>query len=76
MMVVGVLIMVLAFLVWITSDYPDFNLFRLFGFLESGLSAMIQTQLNWLRVVAIAAPGLMLFYFGRHLMKKEEAEPC
>lgn len=67
----GLIVLGLAFWVWITSDYPDISPFRFFGSWESGIGGLLKTQVNWLRVVLIAVPGLLLFQFGRQLSKKE-----
>ncbi len=70
----GVLILGVAFWVWITSDYPDISPFKFFGQFESGLLGLLKTQVNWLRVVVIMCPGLLLFQFGRTLAKKNDED--
>lgn len=68
---VGVLIMALAFVVWITSPYPDISPFRVFGIFESGFGGILLTQVLWFRVVIVAFPGLLLYQAGRHLIGRK-----
>ena len=68
----GGLILAFAFIVWISSPYPDISPFRFFGQFESGIWGLLATQALWLRVVIIALPGMILLSTGRALLKKEK----
>lgn len=69
--IVGVIIMVLAFLQWITFDYTDVHPFSLFPIFTSG---MLSQMLNVLLVCVIGAIGYWFFSFGKPLKKDDEEE--
>lgn len=61
--IMGVFLMITAFLTWITYDYPEYNVFRFGGgsILDLGLSGSVGLMINWLLVVLQAAIGWFLF---------------
>ena len=59
--VAGIILMILAFLQWITFDYPDVNPWTA-NILTPGIPAQL---LNWLLVCMLGAIGGILFHFGR-----------
>ena len=69
--IIGIAIMVLAFLQWITFDYPDVNPFWPGAIFAPGMLSQI---LNWLLVSVIGAVGLMLFSFGKVPTESKESE--
>ena len=54
----------LAILTWISSGYPDIEPFQFLGIWESGIGGALQTAGNWLRVVLMAVPGVILWTIG------------
>lgn len=59
--VIGVGLMAVAFLQWITFDYPDVNPFWPGAVFAPG---MLSQFVNWIIVCAIAAIGLLIFRAG------------
>jgi len=59
---IGVVIMLLAFLQWITFDYPDVNPFWPGAIFAPGTLSQI---LNWLVVCVIGAIGWGFFTYGK-----------
>lgn len=59
---VGVVLMVLAFLQWVTFDYPDLNPFWPGAIFNPG---MLFQFFNWLIVCILGASGWALFSVGK-----------
>ena len=64
--VVGALLMVLAFVQWITFDYPDANPFWPGAILAPGMLSQI---LNWGLVCLLGASGWGCWTFGKSLSR-------
>lgn len=58
----GILLMLLAFLQWLTFDYPDVNPFWPGAIFASGVISQV---FNWVIVCVIGACGFGLFSWGR-----------
>ena len=68
---VGVLLMLLAVVQWITFDYPDANPLRGSGLLAPG---MLSQVVNWLIVAVVAAVGWGFFTLGSFKLPTGERE--
>ena len=70
----GVILMVLAFLQWITYSYPEINItsFGGGGILAVGLIESIGLFVNWLLVCVLGASGWGLFSWARKKPKDIE----
>lgn len=61
-MAIGMLLMISAFLQWITFEYPDASPFK-FGFVFA--EGLISQVINWVLVAIIGAIGWYLFSIGK-----------
>jgi len=69
--IVGVALIVVAVLQWITFDYPDVNSWFSLSIFTPGMPSQI---LNYIIVVLIAAAGAPLLSFGRTGKDKQDDE--
>lgn len=61
---IGILFMLLAFLQWLTFDYPDVNPFWPGAIFSLG---MVSQFLNWIIVSIVGGIGWAIFTYGKSL---------